>query len=96
LPHLLTTGYGTSRASGNVRLESAKWAKADIDQVAVHEIRNRANNDDHPVSMTPPIIDADRRHPLDDERDREGIGQVGVGDRGRHGAAGGLALAADL
>jgi hypothetical protein len=26
---------GTSRTSGDVRLESAKWAKADIDQVAV-------------------------------------------------------------
>ena len=26
---------GTSRTSENVRLESAKWAKADIDQVAV-------------------------------------------------------------
>ena len=30
---LLTAGYGTSRTSGDVRLESAKWAKADIDQV---------------------------------------------------------------
>jgi hypothetical protein len=29
------TAPGTSRTSGNVRLESAKWAKADIDQVAV-------------------------------------------------------------
>jgi len=27
--------FGTSRTSRNVRLESAKWAKADIDQVAV-------------------------------------------------------------
>ena len=26
---------GTSRTSGDVRLESAKWTKADIDQVAV-------------------------------------------------------------
>jgi hypothetical protein len=26
--------YGTSRTLGEVRLESAKWAKADIDQVA--------------------------------------------------------------
>jgi hypothetical protein len=26
---------GTSRTSGDVRLESAKWAKADIDQVAL-------------------------------------------------------------
>jgi hypothetical protein len=26
---------GTSRTSGDVLLESAKWAKADIDQVAV-------------------------------------------------------------
>ena len=26
---------GTSRTSGDVRLESAKWGKADIDQVAV-------------------------------------------------------------
>jgi hypothetical protein len=43
---------------GNVRLESAKRAKADIDRVAVHEIRYRANNDDHPLGMTPPIINA--------------------------------------
>jgi hypothetical protein len=35
LLHLLTAGYGTSWTSGNVRLKSAKWAKADIDQVAV-------------------------------------------------------------
>jgi hypothetical protein len=35
LLHVLTTAYGTSRTSGDVRLESAKWAKADIDQVAV-------------------------------------------------------------
>jgi hypothetical protein len=26
---------GTSRTSGDVRLKSAKWAKADVDQVAV-------------------------------------------------------------
>jgi hypothetical protein len=26
---------GTSRTSGDIRPESAKWAKADIDQVAV-------------------------------------------------------------
>ena len=25
------SGFGTSRTSGDVRLESAKWAKADID-----------------------------------------------------------------
>jgi Isochorismatase family len=30
LLHLLTTGFGTSRNSGDVRLESAKWAKADL------------------------------------------------------------------
>jgi hypothetical protein len=29
LLHLLTAGFGTSRTSGNVRLESGKWAKAD-------------------------------------------------------------------
>jgi hypothetical protein len=28
------SGCGTSRTSGDVRLESAKWGKADIDQVA--------------------------------------------------------------
>jgi hypothetical protein len=28
--HLLTTGIGTSRTSGDVRLESAKWAEADV------------------------------------------------------------------
>src|SRR5262245_49162093 len=36
--HLLflrITGYGTSRTWGDVRLESAKCSKADIDQVAV-------------------------------------------------------------
>src|SRR5262249_47577459 len=31
LLHLLTAAIGTSRTSGDVRLESAKWAKADID-----------------------------------------------------------------
>jgi hypothetical protein len=31
----LTAGYGTSRTSRDVRLESAKWAKADTNQVAV-------------------------------------------------------------
>jgi hypothetical protein len=35
LLHLLTTGYGTSRTSRDVRPESARWARADIDQVAV-------------------------------------------------------------
>src|SRR5262245_13837216 len=35
LLRLLTAAFGTSRTSGDVRLESAKWAKADIDQVAV-------------------------------------------------------------
>jgi hypothetical protein len=39
LLHLLTAGFGTSRTSRDVRLESAKWAKADIDQVA-----NRLNS----------------------------------------------------
>jgi len=29
------SGCSTSRTSGDVRPESAKWAKADIDQVAV-------------------------------------------------------------
>jgi len=28
-------GFGTSRTSRDVRLESAKWAKADIDQIVV-------------------------------------------------------------
>jgi hypothetical protein len=32
LLHLLTAGYGTSRPLRNVRLESAKWVKADIDR----------------------------------------------------------------
>ena len=32
---LLTAGFGTSRTSGDVRRKSAKWAKADIDQVVV-------------------------------------------------------------
>jgi hypothetical protein len=31
--------YGTSRTSGDVRLESAKWAKADIDEVAVTKMQ---------------------------------------------------------
>src|SRR6478735_6980716 len=31
----LTAGFGTSRTSADVRLESAKWGKADIYQVAV-------------------------------------------------------------
>ena len=31
----LRAAYGTSRTSRDVRLESAKWTKADIDQVAV-------------------------------------------------------------
>jgi hypothetical protein len=30
---------GTFRTSGNVRLESANWAKAGIDQVAHHQLR---------------------------------------------------------
>jgi len=29
------SALGTSRTSGDVRLESANWVKADIDQVAV-------------------------------------------------------------
>jgi hypothetical protein len=29
------SGNGTSRTSQDVRLESAKWGKADLDQVAV-------------------------------------------------------------
>jgi hypothetical protein len=33
--HSLTAAYGTSPTSRNVRLESAKWGKADIDQIAV-------------------------------------------------------------
>jgi hypothetical protein len=35
LLHLLRAGFGTTRSSGDVRLESAKGAKADIDQVTV-------------------------------------------------------------
>jgi hypothetical protein len=35
LLHLLTAGVGTFRTSQDVRLESAKWGKADLDQVAV-------------------------------------------------------------
>jgi hypothetical protein len=31
---------GTSRTSGHVRLESAKWDKADIEQVAVADARD--------------------------------------------------------
>jgi hypothetical protein len=41
------TGLGTSRTSRDVRLESAKWAKADIDQVAVtdrHFMSTRPNS----------------------------------------------------
>jgi len=34
---------GTSRTSGDGRLESAKWAKADIDQVAVKATTELAN-----------------------------------------------------
>jgi hypothetical protein len=34
LLRLLTAGYGTSRTSGEVRPESAKWAKPDIDPVS--------------------------------------------------------------
>jgi hypothetical protein len=34
LLHLLRSAYGTSRTSGGVRRESAKWAKADIDEIA--------------------------------------------------------------
>jgi hypothetical protein len=32
------SAHGTSRTSGNVRLESAKWAKANIERVAVAEV----------------------------------------------------------
>jgi len=35
LLRLLTTGFGTTRTSVDVRRECAKWAKADIDEVAV-------------------------------------------------------------
>jgi hypothetical protein len=35
LLHLLTAAIGTSRTSQDVRLESAKWGKADLDLVAV-------------------------------------------------------------
>jgi len=35
LLHLLAAGCGTSRTSRDVRPESAKWAEADTDQVAV-------------------------------------------------------------
>ena len=35
LLHRMSQQLGTSRTSRDVRLESAKWAKADIDQVAV-------------------------------------------------------------
>jgi len=34
LLHLLAAGIGTTRTSGDVRSESAKWGTADIDQVA--------------------------------------------------------------
>src|SRR6516165_8774364 len=34
--------FGTSRTSRNVRLESAKWAKADFDQVAVRDFMSTA------------------------------------------------------
>src|SRR5262245_51945862 len=37
LLHLLTSLHGTSQTSQNGRLESAKWAKADIDQVDVRD-----------------------------------------------------------
>jgi hypothetical protein len=37
LLHLLTTGYGTSRTSRDVRLESAKWAKADIERTSSND-----------------------------------------------------------
>jgi hypothetical protein len=40
LLHRLTAGNGTSRTSEHVRLESAKWAKADIEQVAVADARD--------------------------------------------------------
>jgi hypothetical protein len=35
LDQLSTTASGTSRTSRDVRLESAKWSKADVDQIAV-------------------------------------------------------------
>jgi hypothetical protein len=34
-PKVGTSPNGTSRTSGNIRLKSAKWAKAEIDQVTV-------------------------------------------------------------
>jgi hypothetical protein len=35
LLQLLTAAYGTSQTSGDVRLESEKWAKTDFDQAAL-------------------------------------------------------------
>jgi hypothetical protein len=37
---LLTAAIGTFRTSQDVRLESAKWGKADLDQVAVRSSFN--------------------------------------------------------
>jgi hypothetical protein len=48
---------GTSRTSGDVRLESAKWTKADIDQVVV------ANRDFITARpLVPPPALGERRH----------------------------------
>ena len=42
--------YGTSRTSRDVRLESAKWGKADIDQVAVANCDFMSTRPTSPVS----------------------------------------------
>src|SRR5262249_17770575 len=36
------TAFGTSRTSQKVQLESAKWAKADIDQIAIRDFMSTA------------------------------------------------------
>src|SRR5262249_11988431 len=37
LLHLLTAGYGTSRTSRDVRLESAKWTRPDIEPTSPND-----------------------------------------------------------
>jgi len=58
------SGYGTSRTSGDVRLESAKWNKADIDWVATGAVSAASTPGLHPAAtstrmaqpMTPSMI----------------------------------------
>jgi len=45
--HLLTAGYGTFRTSGNVRLESGKWGKADTLTISVWPRRRLEDPRDH-------------------------------------------------